>query len=254
MFFRLWYLYLMAKRLLLAIVFVFLLFALGSSVADAAILSVDKNGKIVWKVLSERDGPNNDIPTHSYIEVTKIADSSVKANTSIELSKSEGKIDLYVYEDNQKRQINITNLGSSVIEIEERAEVQKVNIGIKDDKFSLQQKGYFALTEFPIKINPESANLTLATGSGEKYLSILPYQIAQGALRSKIISRIDNNRLEIIEEERDLQYFFSGEKVFNILGFYEYSIPVSLRVSATTGETVSIEGPSWYKGIGFFLS
>ena len=217
-------------------------------------MSVGADGEITWKVLSKQDSADLDIPTHSYIEIKKVGDDAVDSKSTIELSKNGDKISLYVFNDNEKRQIDITTANYDLIEIEERPEVQRINIGIKDDKFSLQQRGFFALTDFPIKIDPLSARLTIGTGSGERFLSILPYQVAQGVLRSKLISRIDNNRLEIIEEGRELQYSFSGEKVFNIFGLFEYTIPVSLRVSATTGETVSIEGPVWYKIVGFFLS
>lgn len=232
----------------------FFLFFLGSSFADASILSINKDGEIVWKVLSEQDGVDLEVPVHSYIEVKKAGEESVDPKSSVELSKNGDKISLYVLKDNEKRQIDITSHNTDLIEVEERAEIQKISIGIKDDKFSLKQRGFFALTEFPIKIDPVSARLSIGTNSGDRFLSILPYEAVQGVLRTKLISRVDDNTLEIIEENRELQYSFSGEKVFNIFNFYEYAIPVSLKVSATTGETVLIEGPDWYKVIGFFLS
>src|SRR4030042_2516512 len=244
----------MIKRFLVTITFVFLFLILGSSVIEASILSVGKNGEITWKVLSEQDSLDMDVPAHSYIEVKKVENNTVDPKSSIELSKSGDKISLYVFNDNEKRQIDIKNPNGDLIEIEERAEIQKINIGVRNDKFSLQQKGISALTEFPIKIDPQTAKLTVGTKSGDRFLSVLPYQAVPGVLRTKLISRVNDNRLEIIEEGRELQYSFSGEKIFNILGFFEYSIPVSLKVSATTGETVSIEGPAWYKVIGFFLS
>ena len=244
----------MVRKLFITANLVLLFSFLGTSEVEASILSVGVNGEITWKVLSEQDGMGLDIPTHSYIEVKKVGDDRVDPKSSIELSKSGEKISLYVFNENEKRQIEVTNTNFDLIEIEERPEVQKVNIGIDGDKFRLQQRGFIALTAFPIKIDPVTARLTVGTGSGDRYLSVLPYQAVQGVLRSKLISRVNDNRLEIIEEERELQYHFSGEKVFNIFDLFEYSIPVSLKVSATTGETVSIEGPVWYKVVGFFLS
>jgi hypothetical protein len=244
----------MIKKFLVTINLTLLFFILGSSVVEASILSVDKDGEITWKVLSKEDSVGLDVPTHSYIEVKKVGDDAFDPKSSIELSRRGDKISLFVLKDNEKRQIDIANPNGDLIEIEERAEIQKINIGIKDDKFSLQQRGFSALTEFPIKIDPATAKLTVETKSGDRFLSILPYQAVEGVLRSRLISRIDDNRLEIIEEERELQYSFSGEKVFNIFDLFEYSIPVSLRVSASTGETISIEGPVWYKIVGFFLS
>lgn len=238
-----------------AIISLFFLFLITStSVAKASIISVGKDGVITWKVLSEQDSLQMDIPTHSYIEVKKVGDDTVDPKSSIELSKVGSKVNLLVYENNEKKQIDITNTNASLVEIEERAEIQRISIGIRNDKFSLQQRGFIAVTEYPIKIDPKTANLTIGTKSGDRFLSILPYQAVQGVLRSKLITRINDNNLEIIEEGSELQYSFSGEKVFNIFDLFEYKIPVSLKVSASTGETVSIEGPTWYKVIGFFLS
>lgn len=245
---------LMIRRFLLTITIILPLFILMSSDVGASLLSIDKDGEITWKVLSEQDDSSLDVPTHSYIEVKRIADADVSANPSIELTKSGDKMNLSVIDDSEEREIDISNTQGDIVEIEERPEIQKINIGIKENKFSLRQKGVLALTEFPIKIDPVSARLAVGTSSGDRYLSVLPYEAVQGVLRTKLISRVNDNTLEIVENDSELQYAFSGEKVFNILDFYEYAIPVSLKVSATTGETVSIEGPDWYKVIGFFLS
>ena len=244
----------MINRLFFTFGLVGLLLISGTSAAVASIISVKENGEITWNVLSDQDSSDADVQTHSYIEVKRVGDDAVDPRTSIELSKAGNKVSLSVFKDNEKRQIDITNSNGNLIEIEERPETQKINIGIRDDKFSLQQRGIIALTDYPIKIDSQTANLTVGTDSGDRYLSILPYQAVQGVLRSKLISRVDENRLEIIEVDRELQYSFSGEKVFDIFGFFEYKIPVSIKVSASTGETVSIEGPTWYKVIGFFLS
>jgi hypothetical protein len=225
-----------------------------ASTVQASIISISKDGEITWKVLSEQDAFGVDIPTHSYIEVKKVADEETTSNSSVELSKSGDKISLFVTNNNESRKVNITDSESNLIEVEERPEIQKINIGYREGKFSLQQRGIVALTDFPIKIDSQTANLTVGTGSGDKFLSVLPYQIVQNVLRSKLITRVTDNRLEIIEEDRELRYSFSGEKVFDIFGFFEYKIPVSMKVSASTGETISIEGPTWYRVIGFFLS
>jgi len=244
----------MVKKFFLAIPLLLLLLFIMTFPARASMLMVGKNGEITWKVLSEQDNLDLDVPEHSSIEITKVAENNVDSKSLVELSKNGDKVSLYVLENGEEKKVDIANPNSSLIEIEERNEIQKVNIGIRDDKFSLQQKGIVALTEFPLKIDPITANLTVRTESGDRFLSVLPYQAVQTVLRSKLMSRINDNRLEIIEEERELQYSFSGEKVFNIYDFFEYTIPISVRVSATTGETVSVEGPSWYKIVGFFLS
>lgn len=243
----------MLKKALTSLL-ILLLFSSSTHSIYASLLVIEKDGQVIWQVLSEEDSTDLDIPTHSFLEIKKTAGVTPNPTSTVELSKKDGKVTLIVTSENEKRQIDVSSEDIELVKIEERPEVQKVAIGFQDGKFNIQQKGISAITDFPIKIDPSTARLTVATQSGERFLSILPYQAVQGVLRSKIISKVDNNKLDIVEHERELQYSFSGQKIFNILNFFDYSVPVTLKVSATTGETVSIEGPVWYKVIGFFLS
>ncbi len=244
----------MVKKVII-LLFLFVIFLnLSSSSVYASVLSVGKNGEIIWKVLSQEDSLDISVPSHSSIEVKKVFDDSVNPKSLIELRKDDGKISLSVFNDNESREISVNGFREDLIEVEERAEVQRFNIGVVDNKFSISQGKFLALTEYPIQVDPKSARISLKTESGERFLAMLPSDVVRGVLKSKLISRVKDNLLEIKEEKRDLQYSFSGEKVFNIFNFFEYSVPVSLKVSAITGETVSIDGPFWYKIIGFFFS
>ena len=73
-------------------------------------------------------------------------------------------------------------------------------------------------------------------------------------LRSKKINRIGvDNKLNIIENDRELSYEVGGERVINLFNIVEYSVPVTVQVSASTGEILLVDQPTWLKVLGFLL-
>jgi len=225
---------------------------LSSSNANASLLVVKKNGEVTWNVLSEEDTALG-IPTHSYLEVKKAGEVTPSSTSVITLSKKNDKISLFVDSGNEKRELDVTNWQEDLLEIEERAEVQKLKINLNEGKFSLEQKGIIAVTDYPLTIDSKSAELSLVTPSGERFVSIFPLEAVEAVLRTKLITKAVNPKIEIVEKERELQYIISGEKVFNILGIYEYSIPITSYISASTGEILSVDSPTWFKYVKFLF-
>ncbi|OGM26697.1 hypothetical protein A2962_05355 [Candidatus Woesebacteria bacterium RIFCSPLOWO2_01_FULL_39_61] len=221
---------------------------------SASILVIDSEGEITWNVLSF-DSSNLSIPQSSSIEVKGLAKGKTDANSVVSLEKdSGGKISLTVASDNGERKLDVSDVKEELIELEERPSVQKMTIGVYENSFSLVQKGIKALTEFPLSVNPKTAKIVLETPTGEKYLSILPYEAAEMTLRTKWLNKIIGSQVKIIEENRELQYQVFGERVFNLLNIYEYSVPVEVRLSTSTGEVLSVKAPIWYKVVGFLLT
>jgi len=72
-------------------------------------------------------------------------------------------------------------------------------------------------------------------------------------LRAKFVNKIPDSNIELIEKDKELQYVIAGEKVFDILGLMEYSVPVTTFISASTGEILSIDSPTWFKYIKFLF-
>ena len=104
------------------------------------------------------------------------------------------------------------------------------------------------------RVDSKKAKLSVTTESGDHFLAVLPYQAVQTLLRTKLLSQIEREKIEIIEEERELQYLVSGEKIINVYDVFEYSIPVTTKLSASNGEILSIEAPVWYKAVAFLLT
>lgn len=236
-------------------IIIFLLFIIFPSKIDASLVSINKEGKVLVKVLSSEDSIELEIPQSEYLEVTNIAKEIPDPEAKILLSKDEGKISLLVSAKSGEKSLDVTNYKQEVIEIEERPEKQKLTIAVSADKFSIKQEDIVAETDFNININLESAKLSLETPSGFKFLSILPKEAAETILRTKLINRLNKGTSFLLTEtqEGDLSYKITGEKVINFFNIFDYAISVKTTISASTGEILSIDEPSWLKVFSFLF-
>lgn len=241
------------RKLSITIIFASLLFYAFTGSVSAELITINKDGDIVWKVLSEKDIAL-EIPRHSYIEVKSVAETESKDSSNVQLSRKDNKVSLLVATDSETRELDVSNWSEEIIEIEERPEVQKLSIGVKENKFSLENKGIVALTDFPINIDSKSARLSVETSSGIRYLSVFPYEAVKTVLRTNLLNKVSDNNIEIVEEDRELQYIVEGEKILNFAGIYNYSIPVTAKVSASTGEILFVDAPVWYKVVGLLVT
>lgn len=240
------------QSLFLAICFV--LFISITFPARASLITIDRRGNIIWKVLSSEESIELEIPKRDYLEVKDVAAEIPDPEATISLAKVDGKVRLQVSTKSKDVNLDVTNYKDEIIEIEERPEIERVTIGVEDDKFTIEQKGVVAVTKFPINIDPQVAALTLETPSGFKYLSILPREAVDIVLRSSIINRIKaEDKLKLSEEEDGLSYKVEGDKEIDLFNIFKYSFSIEVKVSASTGEITSIEKPTWMKILGFLF-
>lgn len=235
------------RKLFFSILFAQFLIFIQPSVVKASLLIIKEDGEIVWKVLSEEAGVSLEIPRHSFLEVKEAVDTKPATDAVVSLTKDGRRINLVVLSENEMRELDVTGVSDDLVEIEERAEIQRIVIGVSDDMFSLEQKGVKALTVFPIKVDTKTAELSVKTPSGNRLLSILPFQAVETLLRSKLLSKVADNKIEIIESQRELQYQIKGEGVLDFFGIFSYPVSITSNVSASTGEILTFEAPVWYK-------
>lgn len=233
-----------------------LLLFLSFEKVDASLVVVKENGSVVFNVLSERDdGVSLEIPKSSTLEVKNSLDFDQASDAQIYLTREGEKISLIVVSGDDKRELNVLNTQEGLVEIEERPEVKKVRIGIKDGKFSLEQRGLTAVTDYPISVDTKKAVISVTTESGDKYLSILPYEATQSFLRTKLVNWITAEKeISIVEEDQELSYVISGIKEIVVFDIPVYSIPITTKISATTGEVLSLVEPNWLKFLDIIFS
>jgi hypothetical protein len=241
-------------KLLITIVLVLGLNALYIKNIYASLLTISKDGEIVVNVLSEEDDITLQIPDRELVMVKETVTGGSSEDARVTLTKGEGGIRLSVLGGQQERSLDVTNYQDSIVEIEERPEIERIAISVLGDKFLIKQRNVAAQTNYEIDIDPKSAGLTLKTPSGLRFLSILPREAIDTVLRSKLINRFTKeNSLTIEEMGAELAYKVDGERKFNLFSVFEYSLPVSTRISATTGEIMSIDSPKWLRFVAFLF-
>ena len=236
--------------LLLSIAFI----VLSSSSVSAGLVTIDESGEVVWKVLAEEDYLSLEVPQSSSLEVKEAGSVELEEKSTVSLLRSDGKVNLLVKSGNTEKTLDVEGWKEDVVEVEERPQTQKLSISIEGDKFAIKQKGIKAVTSFPIKIDSESARVLLTTSAGDIFLAVMPYRAVETIFKSKLLNTITDNRIELTERQRELQYIVKGEKNINIANVYVYALPVEMRISALTGELIAVDSPSWFKYLGFLFS
>ena len=230
-----------------------LLFFVAASSVEASLLVIDKDGTVTWKVLAEESN-SIEIPKSSGLSVREVVNTKPSEDAQVILKKDGEKISLVVLGESGNKELDVSGWKDDLVEIEERPEIQTVKIGIDDGKFSLEQKGIVALTDFPINIDAKTAKISVLTESGDRFVSILPYQATEGVLRSRLVTNLSGDKIYLIEQERELAYAIDAVKEINFFNIYKYPFPIKTYVSASTGEIISVDQPAWLRVLGFLFS
>ena len=244
----------MRKLFCFSILLAIAILALSLRDVHASLVTVNKTGEAVLNVLSEEDssGPGDQVGT---IEVVGGAPEVKYSNAKIALTKDRGKLSLSILSSSGGKDFDITNYKDSVLEIEERPAVEKITISVNNGTFLITQGNINAETDYQIQVDPKKGNLALETPSGYKFLTILPKQAASVLLRAKLATTITpDERAYIFEDEKgNLYYDLTAKKIIPILNIYNYEFGVRAKVSATSGEIISIDEPAWYRFFNFLF-
>ena len=242
----------MRKILFLVISIIF--FFIFSTSVEARILTVSKDGTVILNVLSYEDSLTLSVPKNESLEVKEVAKEEEDKNSYLLLAKEGEDIKLNVVSQEGEKELNVTNIEGDLIEIEERPSVKNIKIGLLENMFYVQEGGVLALTEYPINIDPEHAEISINTPSGQHFLAISPAEAYQYSLRAKKISKLTEEDIVISEKKvGEVTYEIPGLKTLNLLGLVKYDFPVKVSVSALTGEIINVEQEVWLKVLNFFF-
>jgi hypothetical protein len=223
---------------------------------EASLVTITSKGELVVNVLSVDDSITLDVQEADSFEVTDIAESPRDDNASVSIEQSGGQISMTILSPEYgHKMLDVTNYQDDLIEIEEREEAKVVKLGVVGDMISIQQKNITALTNLPINVDAKRKELSLTTSSGRRYVSILPQEAVNSIMRTKLISKYSpDSELEIVEDDSgNAVYLVEGKKVVDIFNVYDYELDVAVKISATTGELVSIDNPGWLKYFNFLF-
>lgn len=229
------------RKLLPALLLCAVLFSLSAKTAFGALLTFSPKGLVYWNVLGLES---------SSLEVKKIAnDLAANQNTSVALLNNGGKV--FLSYDGQK-QVDLTGYRENIVEVEEQNPAKTLHIKATDSGFAITQKNVTVDTTFPIKINSRDNRLSVETASGERFLTVLPYEAVNQIVRTNLITKLISGSL-IEKEEGEVVYEVAGEKEIVLLKIFIVAVPVKVEVSALTGSVITIDQPLWYSVVDFLL-
>ncbi len=243
----------MIRKLFFSFLLASSVYFLVPAVTHAALITINSKGEAIWQVLGS-EVSSLSIPKQGEITIKNVATSTTPpTNMEIALSQDNGKISLSVDGQNQVNLVGSQN--PDLIEIEQRGDTNELKIGSLDDKFIIQEKEIRALTSFPITINPTKNELSVKTDSGMRLISILPYEAILSLIRANIINKTKSNDINLTESSKgELQYEINGERNINLFNLAKIDVPVTSQVSASTGEVLKVDQPTWLKILGFLFT
>lgn len=239
------------KRLVF-VVFFLAGFIFCASPAKAALVTFTDSGQAQWNVLALTDNAEESI-----LEVRQIASTTPSSsNVSVSLF-NDGKTVLLQYGDgNDEKKVDLSDYEEEIIEIEERYSPRKLAILAHEDGFAIKQLGITALTTYPVKVSSEKNRLSVVTPTGERVLKVMPHEAVSQVIRSNILTNVSGSGQVLLEEgsEGEVEYLLKGKKDVILFKVFLIEVPISVRVSALSGNIMEIDQPIWYSLIGFFLN
>lgn len=232
--------------------FVVGLFFVSTKISYAALVTVNDKGKVVWQVLGDS---NLAIPKPAEITVKSVAKNiPAPSGALIALENSNGKITLNVSGDGQNQNLDVTNLNENLVEIQARGDANDIKISQENGKFILNENGISAQTAFPIIVDPVKNQLSVTTDSGDRLISVLPYEATLSLVRAKIIDKVNDNQMSLGEDSKgELIYQIDGTRNINLFNVASIKASVNSSVSASNGEILNLNQPVWLNILGFLF-
>lgn len=221
--------------------------------ANAALVDVAEGGEVTLNVLSSVNSLGLNTDTESTLEIKKVPTGGGSGD-SVTLSRNGEKISLSVLAGNTLRELDVTSYTDNLVELERKDPAKKIRISLSGANFTIEQGEVVAKTSYPINIDTKENKITLVTSSGKEFLTVLPVEAIESAIRAKVISSFIGGEIKIMEGEGgSLNYSISGKRVVSILNIIDFEFDVETTVSAATGEVVSIDSPTWLRGLAFLF-
>lgn len=147
--------------------------------------------------------------------------------------------------------------GQNLFKIEDRLGRAGIKVATEGGKLVVTRNNVGALSNFPLQLDLNTNQLIASTSAGSRILTTLPDQAVQNMLVANVISRLDTQTLleqaqlgnlisvsDVIalgERNGVPVYEINGLRDHRLLGFIPVTTPVTVVVSAQTGQLVTQE-------------
>lgn len=226
-----------------------------SSVSAKGLVDMTVEGEARWNVLGAQDELAATVPGKESIQIKQIAGpDSIGNSAQVKLESNGGKVQLLVEDQNGKTQADVTNYKSDLIVVEERNVPQSIAIKNNNGSFEIYQKDVVAVTPFPISINTKTHEFSVSISTGSQYLGVLPFEAVESLVKANVINQVaKTNKIKLEEDSGNLVYIVPGRKNIHLFSLMSVPVDITSYVSATTGQIVKLDQPTWYKILGFLF-
>lgn len=201
----------------------------------ASLVSVDSQGKVTWQILGYEIG------------VKSVTNDLASAGSLILLKRENGKVVL--------NGVDVTSMNDNLVEISARGDTNDVKIAQADGVFDIEENGIKARTVFPLTVDPVKNELSVTTPSGERVISILPYEATLALIRARIMDKVDDNQISLTESgDGKLLYEVDGVRNINLFNIAKVDVKISSNISASNGEILKVDEPQWFRIFGFLFN
>lgn len=229
-----------------------LFFSTASVIHAEALITVTKDGSVRSNVL----GDSIDITSGVQKVQSAVLSAKGLADATLSIVKNGEKSLLSIDSPQGSSKEDITKLTGNIVEVEQSVSPKSIKIGAIDSNFGISQSGITALTTYPIHIDASSKTISVATGSGERIIAIMPDDAVETLVRANIINTISKDGQMVLGEGEngELTYSIPAEREVNLFNIHTILVPVNTTVSATSGKVLKIDQPQWLKLFGFLFS
>lgn len=241
------------RRTCFSLFLVLILFLTFPASVHASLVTIDMEGKLIWKVLASVDEVTSSVPRKEELRIKNLAASPEPPYEAlVSLSRDNNKVSMNIKTPENNSNTDVTDYKDEIVEIETRNEADKIKIGNKNDKFTITQNGVEATTSLPISIDTKSRSIAVTTSGGSQNLGVMPADAVSVPLKANVVSEIVN--LELTEGENgNLEYKILGNRTLNMLNLYTFPVEINTYMSAKNGDVVKTDETFGVKVLSFIF-
>lgn len=221
---------------------------IGLLVASSTPISKKVNSDVQGVYLA-KDGEGSGSKSKTTGLETKVKSEYIKNGVKVEFEIEDEKV-----------KVKVTDRMGKELGVKEAAEVERgVELGLAVDgikvstggaQLAVSKNNVGAVSNFPLTIDLTTNQLMVTTPKGTKVVAVLPDQAVSNMLKQGILNSVNTSTSSVggipattkLEEKNDvLVYEIEGTRSKRLFGFIPINTPVTIFVSAETGELAETE-------------
>ena len=130
---------------------------------------------------------------------------------------------------------------SALDDLNDLLKEEDLSVGTSSGGFTIRHRNTQAETTFPLSVNLSTHELTVTTPAGDKVVSVLPDDAVRNLIDRGVISVQDEEVVPLVQQDGEPVFEIHGSLHKKLLGLLPLSLEKKAKVSAQTGDVVSVD-------------